>query len=92
MGKLAPPPRRMLSKDEAASYCGFTSTARFESAARPHVQPVNYGNCVRYDRVRLDEWLDTMTQSPASDDSDIIGAAFRAGKDRGHKAIHRPAR
>ena len=90
--RLSAPPKRMLSRDEAASYCGFTSTARFESAARPHVPPVNYGNCVRYDRVRLDEWLDTMTQSPASDGSDIIGATLSAGKDRGHKAIHRPAR
>lgn len=85
--RLGAPSKRMLTKDEAASYCGFTSTARFESAARPHVQPVNYGNCVRYDRVRLDEWLDTMTPSAASDGSDIIGAAFSAGKDRGNKAL-----
>ena len=86
--RLSAPPKRMLTKDEAASYCGFTSLARFESAVMPHVKPVNYGNCVRYDRVRLDEWLDTLTQSPASDVDDIVGAAFRVGKDRGRKAVH----
>ena len=85
--RLSAPPKRMLTKDEAASYCGYPTTARFESACRPHVQPVNYGNCVRYDRVRLDEWLDTLTQSPATDVEDIIGAAFSAGKDRGNKAL-----
>lgn len=83
MTRLSAPPKRMLTKDEAASYCGFGSVARFESAARQRVQPVNYGNCVRYDRVRLDEWLDTMTASAASDGSDIIEAAFSAGKNRG---------
>ena len=87
--KLPSPPKRMLTTEEAASYCGFPSKARFESASRPHVQPVNYGNCVRYDRVRLDEWLDTMTQTPATGADDIIGAAFSAGKDRGNKALQR---
>ncbi|HEV7345522.1 MAG TPA: hypothetical protein VGN60_07800 [Devosia sp.] len=85
--KLPAPPKRMLTKDEAASYCGFPTTARFETACRTHVEPVNYGNCVRYDRVRLDEWLDSMTASPASLEQSIIEAAFSAGKGRGHKAI-----
>lgn len=77
MAKLAAPPKRMLSKDEAASYCGFPSVARFEASAR--VRPVNYGNCVRYDRERLDEWLDSLSQSPASAGLDIVEALYETG-------------
>ncbi|MBI4046093.1 MAG: hypothetical protein HY371_04665 [Devosia nanyangense] len=75
--KLPSPPKRMLTKDEAASYCGFPSVARFEAMAR--VRPVNYGNCVRYDRERLDEWLDTLSQSPEFNGSDIVEALFNEG-------------
>ena len=72
--KLPAPSKRMLTKDEAASYCGFPSVARFEAMAR--VRPVNYGNCVRYDRARLDEWLDTLSQNLPSDGMDIVEGLF----------------
>ena len=81
--KLPAPPKRMLTKDEAASYCGFPTTSRFESAAFPHVIPVNYGNCVRYDRVRLDEWLDTLSQSQPSEAMGFVEALKHAGSHRG---------
>jgi hypothetical protein len=81
--KLAGPAKRMLSKDEAASYCGFPTADRFESATAPHVVPVNYGNCVRYDRVRLDEWLDTLSQSQPSSAMGIVEALKHAGSHRG---------
>ena len=77
MPKLPAPSKRMLTKDEAASYCGFPSVARFESSAR--VRPVNYGNCVRYDRERLDEWLDSLSQSLPSDGMDIVEALYNEG-------------
>lgn len=73
----------MLTKDEAASYCGFPTAARFESAVFRHVVPVNYGNCVRYDRVRLDEWLDTLSQSQPSSAMGIVEALKHAGSHRG---------
>lgn len=80
---LSAPPKRMLSKEEAASYCGFGSVARFESAVFPHVAPVNYGHCVRYDRVRLDEWLDSLTLSPAHDGMGFVEALRNADNHRG---------
>jgi hypothetical protein len=63
----------MLSAQEAAEYCGFPSVKRFASAVR--VRPVNYGNCVRYDRDRLDEWLDTLSQSEVSTEDMFVEAA-----------------
>lgn len=73
----------MLTKDEAASYCGFPTAARFESAVATRVASVNYGNCVRYDRVRLDEWLDTLSQSQPSSAMGIVEALKHAGSHRG---------
>ena len=73
---LTAPAKRMLSAEEAASYCGFPSVNRFKAAAR--VRPVNYGNCVRYDRERLDEWLDSLSQS-APEGGDIVEALFNEG-------------
>lgn len=81
--KLPGPAKRMLTRDEAASYCGFPTVARFESAVAARVAPVNYGNCVRYDRVRLDEWLDTLSQSQPSAAMGIVEALKHAGAHRG---------
>lgn len=67
------PAKRMLSTDEAAEYCGFPSAKRFLSQVR--VKPVNYGNCVRYDRDRLDEWLDQLSKSQPSDEMGFVEAA-----------------
>lgn len=71
---LPAPSKRMLTKEEAADYCGFPSVNKFVLMVR--VSPVNYGNCVRYDRERLDEWLDTLSQSPSSDGGDIVERLF----------------
>lgn len=71
---IAAPAKRMLSKEEAAQYCGFPSVARFLAHVR--IEPVNYGNCVRFDKNRLDEWLDTLSQSDATRGQDIVGALF----------------
>lgn len=67
------PTRRMLAEREAADYCGFTSAANFR--ARVRVAPVNYGKTLRWDRHRLDEWLDSLTAAGANNDDSIIGAA-----------------
>lgn len=61
------PAKRMLTDQEAADYCGFRSVKTFRAKAR--VPPVDYGNCVRFDRHRLDEWLDQLTQSGAHDEA-----------------------
>lgn len=74
------PSKRMLSEDEAAEYCGFRSAAAFRRLAR--VSPVNYGNCVRYDRVRLDEWLDTLSQSGARETGFVEAAGDEGARDR----------
>lgn len=74
------PTKRMLTAAEAADYCGFGSADTFRRLAR--VAPVNYGRSVRYDRQRLDAWLDTLTQSGAAEDNDIVEAAGH--EDRAH--------
>jgi predicted DNA-binding transcriptional regulator AlpA len=74
------PAKRMLTTEEAASYCGFTSASAFKAQAR--VRPVNYGKFVRYDRQRLDEWLDTLTQSAEHDSAGIVEGLFNEGRGR----------
>lgn len=60
------PTRRLLTTEEAASYCGVSvPTMR----AHIRVQPVKIGNSVRYDVKELDRWLDARSQSePVSGD------------------------
>lgn len=60
------PARRLLTKEEAASYCGISAATLL---AHVHVQPVKIGNSVRYDVRELDRWLDSRGQSePVSGD------------------------
>ncbi|ACL57881.1 hypothetical protein [Methylobacterium nodulans] len=49
---------RLMSKAEAAAYCGF-SVAVFEREVS--VRPMAFGNkrLERYDRVDLDNWIET---------------------------------
>jgi hypothetical protein len=70
---VAAPQKRMLSAEEAAEYCGFPTPRRFLAHVR--VKPVNYGNCVRYDRQRLDEWLDSLGQSQPMNEMAFVEAA-----------------
>lgn len=80
MGVVPPPAKRMLSPQEASEYCGFTNLNTFKAQAR--VAPVNYGKYQRYDRQRLDEWLDTLTLSADHDGGDIVEALFNEGRSR----------
>jgi hypothetical protein len=59
MAALSSPTRRMLTKAEAANYCGFESGAGF-SAAVP-VAPVRIGSKLLYDQRQLDTWLDQLS-------------------------------
>lgn len=55
------PHKRLLTAEEAASYCGVSApTLR----AHIRVSPVRIGNCVRYDVKELDRWLDSRRDSP----------------------------
>lgn len=58
---LEPPTRRMLTKIEAASYCGFNSGEGFDASVP--VRPVKIGNKVLYDQKALDAWLDQLGNS-----------------------------
>lgn len=54
------PCKRLLTADEAASYCGVSvSTLR----AHVRVDPLKIGNCTRYDVKDLDRWLDSRRES-----------------------------
>jgi hypothetical protein len=74
------PAKRMLTAEEAAEYCGFSSVNGF--AAYVAVRPVKFGKLVRYDRTDLDEFLDGFRSSPQG--SSILELAGNAGEDRGH--------
>lgn len=54
------PSRRLLTTEEAASYCGV-SVATFRAHIK--VAPVKIGNSVRFDVHELDRWLDSRRQS-----------------------------
>ena len=69
---MVAPARRMLTKEEAADYCGFKSVNGFEAYVK--VPPVKFGVSVRYDRAALDDYLDTLRQSAPG-----TGFAARAG-------------
>jgi hypothetical protein len=69
----------MLTKEEAANYCGFKSINGFGSWTPVH--PVKIGNKVLYDQKTLDEWLDQLGQSQPTKKR---GFAERAGNE-GHR-------
>ena len=45
---MSAPPKRMLTTEEAAEYCGFKSVNGFKSYVA--VSPVNFGANIRYDK------------------------------------------
>ena len=60
MVALPLPEKRLLTGDEAASYCGVSvNTFR----ARVRVAPVKIGHSVRYDRLDLDRWITRQNRS-----------------------------
>lgn len=60
------PHRRLLTTEEAASYCGVSAPTM---KAHVRVKPVKIGNSVRYDVKELDRWLDNKSKSgPVSAD------------------------
>ena len=69
----------MLTRQEAADYCGFASVDGFE--AHIPVSPVKFGKLVRYDRVDLDAYLDGLSQfrPSATAFEDLAGAPAHRG-------------
>lgn len=63
MSSIAAPTKRMLTKAEAANYCGFESGAGF--AASVPVAPVRIGSKLLYDQRALDAWLDQLSNPVA---------------------------
>jgi hypothetical protein len=76
---MSGPARRMLTEQEAADYCGFSSVNGFKAHIR--VRPVNFGKLVRYDRADLDAYLDRLRSSPGS--GNILELAGNEGARRG---------
>lgn len=54
------PAQRLLSKPQAARYCGM-SPAHFSKHVP--VSPYDFGNRKLYDKNRLDRWIDELTDS-----------------------------
>lgn len=81
---LMTPTKRMLTKAEAANYCGFESGAGFASAVP--IAPVKIGSKLLYDQKALDAWLDTLGNPQPTK----RGFAERAGNENsreGHSAV-----
>lgn len=54
---------RLLSREQAAGYCGL-SIPTFEGECP--VNPVHIRSRVLYDRAALDRWLDSLSPAPAN--------------------------
>ncbi|QMV02596.1 hypothetical protein GHV40_14400 [Devosia sp. D6-9] len=76
MATVSLPWKRMLSAEEAADYCGFKTTRQFLAHARSRVPAVSFGSYKRWDRHRLDEWLDLLTVSSTLEMDDMVGKLF----------------
>lgn len=68
----APIEPRMLSRDQAANYCGV-SVPTFEGWCP--VIPIRERNRVLYDRAKIDRWLDSLSPNvpESAEDSDWAG-------------------
>lgn len=92
MKRVVPlPAKRMLTDEEAADYCGFKTVRQFVAQATHRVPAVNFGNYHRWDRNRLDEWLDMLTASPAMDVTGFGEALLRGNPPAGKKRLHGPS-
>lgn len=52
--------RRMLTREEAAAYCGLGPT-QFDQQVRPHIPAATWGAAVRFDIRALDLYLDRLS-------------------------------
>jgi hypothetical protein len=81
---LDPPTRRMLTKIEAANYCGFNSGEGFDAAVP--VRPVKIGNKTLYDQKALDAWLDQLS-NPLPKRKGFAERAGNEGSSDRHSAV-----
>lgn len=84
VASLASPTRRMLTKIEAANYCGFNSTEGFDGSVP--VQPVKIGNKILYDQKSLDAWLDQLS-NPLPRSKGFAERAGNEGPSGRHSAV-----
>ena len=78
MRQIVPlPAKRMLTDEEAADYCGFKTVKQYTDHARSRVPAIDFGTYHRWDRCRLDEWLDTLSSSVKETEVDIVATAFK---------------
>jgi hypothetical protein len=74
-------PKRGLSKDEAAEYCGLSPT----SLGRYGPPPTKIGERIIYDRLVLDRWLDELAGFVPEK---LTGAEFDTPEEKLLEAIH----
>ncbi|MGO8867336.1 MAG: helix-turn-helix transcriptional regulator [Alphaproteobacteria bacterium] len=51
---------RLLSRDQAAAYCGI-SVSHFETHVARHVGGIKLGGRILWDRAAIDRWLDGLS-------------------------------
>jgi len=77
------PEPRLLTQSQAAAYCGVC-VDNFRKACP--VKPVNLLDRIpRYDRRALDRWIDSLDNSPAEADGDLVKVWEDAGNSSARK-------
>ena len=58
---------RLMTIEEAAAYLGLSIHTLYSWTSQRRVPFVKLGNRVRFDRRKLDAWLETLTEYPVAD-------------------------
>lgn len=59
--------RRLMTIDEAAAYLGLSVHTLYAWTSQRKVPFVKLGNRVRFDRRKLDAWLEELSMDPIAD-------------------------
>ncbi|MCP1768669.1 hypothetical protein M2202_009882 [Bradyrhizobium japonicum] len=76
----APVPRRGMTKDEAADYCGCATTAAFDVWIRKGIVPGAIPGTNRWDRKAIDMALDRASNIEDRDSTVSLLAEWKASK------------
>jgi excisionase family DNA binding protein len=59
--------KKLMTVNEAAAYLGLSVHTLYSWTSQRKVPFVKLGNRVRFDRKKLDAWVDTLAQEPIID-------------------------
>lgn len=65
--------RRFMTVDEAAAYLGLSVHTLYSWTSQRKVPFVKLGNRVRFDRQKLDAWVETLSREPIMEGPSKLG-------------------